>query len=97
MVKCDGVIKNCISTADNPKHVFHRDPCPRTDFELDGFRDMYLQYVEDVEAEIKNNRFPKDRGNCNSYYSDCQFADLCIYGEDERTIELNYKKRGKDE
>ena len=95
--RCDGVIKNCISTADKPRQVFHRDPCPRTEYELDSFEEMYIQYVEDIERAVEGKRFPKDRGNCNTYYSDCQFADICIYGEDERTIELNYKRRGSDE
>ena len=98
--KCAGAIINGISVAKNPKERFQRFPSSRTDAELDQFAEVFEDWTDDIERDVECGHFAKNTSYCNRW-GKCRFWNLCVYGEDERYIEQNYKveevKNGQSE
>ena len=92
---CQGAIVNGISTAKNPKERFIRFPSSRTEKELDGWKEVFTDTTDDMMRDIERKHFPKRTTWCNRW-GKCKYWELCVYGEDERYIEANFKVGGKE-
>jgi hypothetical protein len=88
--KCHGAVINGISTAKNPKERFIRFPSSRTDEEMDGWKEVFTDTTDDILRDVERKHFPKHTNYCNRW-GKCKFWELCVYGEDERFIEQNFK------
>jgi len=89
---CSGVIINGISVAANPKERFGRDISSRTAQELDRFKEQFGKWCEQIEISVLKKDFFSNYTSC-SHWGQCNYLELCIYGEDERTLELKFKKK----
>jgi len=88
---CSGAIINGISTANNPKERFGRSITSRTNGEIDRFREMFHLWCGLIEVSVVRKEFPMFYTSCNQF-GQCLFWQLCVYGEDERTVEMQYRK-----
>lgn len=88
--QCSGAIINGISIAANPKERFRRDISPRTPAEIDRFPLRFAEWTKRIEADILMKEFPHNYTSC-THWGQCKYLDLCLYGEDERTIERDFK------
>ena len=88
--ECAGAIINGISTAQNPKERFNRFISGRSDRELDGFKTVFTDETNDILRNVERKHFPMRTSHCGKW-GKCRFWELCVYGEDEKFIEQNYK------
>jgi hypothetical protein len=88
--KCHGAVINGISTAKNPNERFIRFPSSRTDKEMDGWKEVFTDTTDDILRDIERKHFPKHTNYCNRW-GKCRYWELCVYGEDEKYIEQNFK------
>lgn len=91
--ECGGVVVDGISTAKNPKERFQRVVSGRSPYELDQFKKTFSYWAGKIEEAEETGEFAMNSTYCNSYYSRCEFFDLCVYGETEKIIALNFKPR----
>lgn len=94
--KCEGAIINGISTAKNPKERFIRFPSSRTDKEMDNWKEVFKDTTDDIVRDVERKHFPQRTTYCNRW-GKCRFWEICVYGEDERYIEMNFKVDEKKE
>ena len=87
---CAGAIINGISVAKNPKERFQRFPSSRSNAEMDKFPENFTLWTDDMERAVAAGKFRMDTGYCMRW-GKCKFWELCVYGEDERMIEQNFK------
>lgn len=92
--KCDGAIINGISTAQNPKERFNRFITSRTDVEMDRWKENFTDITDDILRDVKRNHYPMHTNYCNRW-GKCKFWELCIYGEEEKRIEQNFRVEEK--
>jgi hypothetical protein len=92
--RCHGAIINGISTAKNPKERFIRFPSSRTEKEMNEWPEIFRDATDDILRDVQRCHFPKRTTHCNRW-GKCRFWELCVYGEDERYIEMNYKVEEK--
>ena len=93
---CGGIILNGISMADNPKERFGRSVSPRTPREIEEFPTVFNQWTQRLEADTLLQEFPKCYSECNRW-GKCAFWDLCVHGEDQRSIEMYFTTRKQRE
>lgn len=98
MGKCHGAIINGISVAKNPKDRFQRFTSSRTEQEIEGWKEVFMDTTDDILRDFQRNHFPKRTNYCTRW-GKCRFWELCVYGEDERFIEQSFKveKRGGED
>jgi len=94
--KCQGAIINGISTAQNPKERFNRFITNRTDAEMDRWKEVFTDTTDNILRDMERKHFPMSTVHCNRW-GKCRFWELCVYGEDEKYIEQNYKVDEKGE
>lgn len=88
--KCQGAIINGISVAKNPKERFMRFPSSRSDAEMNKFADDFTSWTGKMLVDVEKKEFARSTIYCNRW-GKCRFWELCVYGEDERYIETNFK------
>lgn len=88
--RCDGAIINGISLAKNPKERFQRFPSSRSNAEMDNFKKNFTDWTDEIERSVKSGCWKMNSGYCTRW-GKCRFWELCVYGEDERMIEQNFK------
>lgn len=88
---CAGMIINGISIAANPKERFGRDISTRTPMELDRFPVQFDIWTKWIETAMLTKEFPLYYTHCSNF-GKCPYWELCVYGEDERTIEMKFKQ-----
>ena len=86
------VIKKTARTKEPEAH-FARNPMTRSDRDKDRFKLNVQRIVRDIHWCEENHEFYEcDRRNqCFTYNSECPYKELCLYGEDPRFIEKDYK------
>jgi len=101
--KCFGCVVNALQPWKETKRVtektkkaeehFYRDPKTRTTQLRERFKLNVQRYVRDILWCEKENEFYEceRKDQCYSYNSECPFKTLCMYGEDHRVIEREYK------
>ena len=94
--KCQGAIINGISTAQNPKERFNRFITNRTDAEMDRWKENFTDTTDEILRDVERKHFPMSTIYCNRW-GKCKYWELCVYGEDEKYIEQNYKVEKKGE
>jgi len=94
--QCSGVIINGISVANAPKERFGRDISTRTPKELDNYSIRFAQWCKEIEVSVLKQEFVLNYTNCNRW-NQCVYWELCVWGEDERTLVSKYKKIEKEE
>ena len=95
--KCSGAIINGISTAKNPKDRFQRFISPRTDEEMDMWKEIFTDTTDDMMRDVERKHFPMRTCHCNRW-GKCKFWELCVYyqkdeGLREKFVEQNFKIR----
>lgn len=75
-----------------PEQHFVRDPIIRSDMLKERFKLNVARIIRDILWCEANNEFyeAEKRDVCFSYNSECPYATLCKYGEDERIIANDY-------
>jgi len=94
--RCQGAVINGISTAKNPKERFIRFPSSRTEKEMDGWKVIFTDVTDEIVRDAERGHFPMSTVFCNRW-GKCKYWELCVYGEDEKYIEQNYKVEEKGE
>lgn len=106
--KCFGAMVNAIEvwkelkrpTEKSKKLEDHyaRNPENRNEVQLKDFARQVQDIVRDVEhceqagTSLGIDAFYQNKHQCRSYNFDCPYKDLCMYGENERLMEQNYRK-----
>jgi len=88
--KCHGVIINGISTAKNPKERFQRFPSSRTERELEQWKEVFVDATDRIIQDVERGHFPMSTSHCNRW-GKCKFWNLCVYGEEEKRVEQEFK------
>jgi hypothetical protein len=57
---------------------------------MDGWKEVFTDTTDDILRDVERKHFPKHTNYCNRW-GKCKFWELCVYGEDERFIEQNFK------
>jgi hypothetical protein len=78
-----------------PEDHFARDPQSRNEAQLNDFAQQVNLIVEDIDkCESKGcgiGDFYQNKHSCRNYNSDCPYRTLCMYGENERILESDYR------
>jgi len=90
MGSCSGAVINGISVAKNPKDRFQRFPSSRTAQEMEGWKEVFTDTTNDILRDVERMHFPKRTTHCNRW-GKCKFWQLCVYGDDERYVEQNFR------
>lgn len=88
--RCDGAIINGISLAKNPKERFQRFPSSRSNAEMDNFKKTFTGWTDEIERSRDKKEWKMNTGYCTRW-GKCRFWSLCVYGDDERRIEQEFK------
>lgn len=94
--KCNGAIINGISVAKNPKDRFQRYPSARTDKEMDRWKTVFTHWTDIIEVCLEANTWPMNYGYCNRWFKKCKYWNLCVYGDDQRLIDSQFKVRTEE-
>lgn len=94
--RCHGAIINGISVAKNPKERFQRFPSSRTDREMDQWRETFTDATDGMMRCVEKKHFPRHTSHCHKWFKKCPFWSVCVYGEDEKYIEQNFKVREEE-
>ena len=98
---CLGCIVNAMEPWNEPKRTtpktkrpeehFVRDPITRTKEQLSDFKTDVQRIVRDIGECHKKGEWYPNQSQCFSYNYACPYRELCMYGEDERTIARNFR------
>ncbi len=101
--KCMGCIVNALepwkplvrptSRSKTPEQHFARAPINRSKRLKDLFKVNMQRHVLDIKWCVDNNEWAEchKRDVCRRYNSNCPYKKLCMYGEDERFIQQDFK------